>query len=348
VSAQITTVQGDLDPSDVGFTLMHEHLFVDVTMFWEESAALPDGDTRAMSAELGGPARWNASIVRDNLRLEPERDAGIIEAEVDDFAAAVGAGACIVDVSSRPLGPFPKQLRSLSERTGVHIVASTGFYVGEAHPEWVRSASISELEQFMLAEVREGIAGTDVRAGIIGEIGTSAVLEEAERRVLTAAARVARATGVALNIHCEPPPLAVAHEILDVVESQGAAPGRVYLSHLDEVADNAYLIEILNRGVVVGFDSFGQEGYFSPTWAVRRDNDKAASLAAMIDAGFVDQLVVAQDVCKKSHLKPFGGMGLDHVPRRVVPRLRESFGVSDDALEAITHRNPVRLLAVAS
>jgi phosphotriesterase-related protein len=347
VTGRIVTVRGEIDAASIGFTLMHEHLFADISAFWDESAALPDGATRPMGAELGGAARWNAHVVRDNLRLDPERDRAVIEGEVRDFAEAGGGGACIVDVSSRPIGPFPTELRTLAQTTDVHIVASTGIYVDPVHPEWVREASVEELEGFMVAEIRDGIAGTDIRAGIIGEIGTSATLTDAERRVLTAAARTARATGVALNIHCEPPELAVAHEIVDVIEAQDLPTDRVFLSHLDEIADLDYLDEILRRGVVVGFDSFGQEGYFSDTWAARRDNDKAASLVAMIDAGYVDQVVVAQDICRKSHLKAYGGMGLDHVARRVVPRLAGAFGVTGEAIGAITRRNPARLLAVS-
>jgi predicted metal-dependent phosphotriesterase family hydrolase len=41
-------------------------------------------------------------------------------------------------------------------------------------------------------------------------------------------------------------------------------------------------------------------------------------------------------------------MGYDHVLRRVVPRLRTSYGISDETIEKLLVRNPRRLLTVAS
>lgn len=179
---------------------------------------------------------------------------------------------------------------------------------------------------------------------MIGEIGTSEVLHACEERVLRSAAQVAQATGLAVNIHCEPPELEVVHQILDTVSSEGLDLTRVYLSHLDEKASVEYHLSVLDRGVVVGFDSFGQEGWFTATWRARTDEEKAASVIALIERGYLDQLVLAQDVCKKHHLTRFGGFGYDHVIRRVVPRMQQTHGLTDDQAAVMLTRTPLRLL----
>lgn len=344
MSPTTMTVLGEVEVDQLGPTLMHEHLFTDVTMFWEADQAGIDGADRPMTPDLGGIARWNANVVRDNLRIHPEHDFRFVADEITQLVATAGPGTCLVDLSTVPIGPHPEAVRRLSSETGAHVVLGTGIYVDAGHPDWVRDSDVGRLQEHLERELLVGVAGTDVRAGVIGEIGTSAIVTESELRMLSAAARAATATGVAVNIHCEPPELSVVHGILDALEAEGLDPSRTYLSHLDEIADPAYLSSVLRRGVVVGFDSFGQENYFSATWRARSDLEKGAMLMHLIEEGFVDQLVLAQDVCKKSHLKAFGGMGFDHVTTRVVPRLMAHAGLTREQADAMLVHTPRRLL----
>jgi phosphotriesterase-related protein len=196
-------------------------------------------------------------------------------------------------------------------------------------------------------QVQHGILGTAVRPGILGELGTSAILAPCEERVLRAGARVARQTGLAINVHCEPPTVEVAHQILDVLAGEGHDLTRTYLSHLDEIADLDYHTSLLDRGIVVGFDSFGQDGYFSASWKSRSDLAKMTTAAALIEKGYGDQLVLAQDISRKHMLHALGGFGYDHVVRRVVPRLQELFGVDDAVVRAMLVTTPRRLLTIA-
>ena len=339
------TVRGEIDVNLLGPTLMHEHLFVDATMFWESEDGLPDGATRPMDPKLAGIARWNPSVVLDNLRIDPKDDYALIVGEIAELVAGSGPGTCLVDLSTTPVGPYPEALHRLSVETGAHIVFGTGVYVDAVHPDWVRSASVTQLEDHLEREITEGVAGTTIRAGIIGEIGTSAQTTPSEIQMLRAAAHVGQRTGVSVNIHCEPPELAVVHQILDILEGEGLDPTRTYLSHLDEIADLEYHREVLRRGVVVGFDSFGQDHYFSPTLKARSDLERGSTLMSLIEDGFVEQLVLAQDVSKKTHLKAFGGMGFDHVTQRVVPRLREHARMTEVQAHAMLVDTPRRLLA---
>ena len=345
----VRTVRGPVPPGAIGPVLAHEHVFFDLRAYWDPSGLHDESIGEApFDARFAGLARWDGAAIRDNLAFLPEQDYDLMKEEVGDFQDAAGEGACLVELSNLGLAPAPAQLRRLSEDLDMHIVAGCGAYVHAAHPEWVENASADDLTEYLHREVTEGIAGTDVRPGIIGEIGTSEDLQPCEERVLEAAARVAIATGLAINIHMHPPALAVSMRILDVLEDAGHALSRTYVSHLDEIWDIDYHTTILERGVVTGFDSFGQDGYFSPTWKSLSDNTKARTMVDLIERGFADQLVMAQDVCKKHHLLRFGGLGYSHVVRRVVPRLRTVFGLTDDVIERLLVHTPRRLLTVAS
>ena len=120
---------------------------------------------------------------RANMHLD---DLELAVQETGCFAA-LGGGA-IVDLSTRTIGPYPEQLAEIARRTGLHIIAGTGFYVQIAHPAWVAGATVEDLAAQMVGELTSGFAGTAVRAGIIGEIGTRSPIHPDEEKALRAAA----------------------------------------------------------------------------------------------------------------------------------------------------------------
>ena len=339
------TVLGPLDAARLGPTSMHEHVFVDAATAWfrPDPSSESDLGSRPMEPRLGGIARWNTFAIRDNLLLSPD-DYEMVTAELGDFKA--GGGSCIVDVTNVGLKPEPLLLQRVATELDLHIVAACGFYVAPSHPEWLRDMSTERIEEYLRNEVDNGLSGTDIRPGVIGELGTSEQLDEVERRVLVAGARVADATGLAVNIHTHPPEQAVALDILATLSGAGLDLRRVYLSHLDEIDDVRYLSAVLETGATLGFDSFGQDFYFTAEWKAKSDLQRLEMLARLIDAGFEDQLVVGQDICMKCMLKSFGGMGYDHVIRRVMPRFRDVFGVPEHVIDKLLVANPRRLLTV--
>lgn len=340
------TVRGPVPPDSIGPTLTHEHVFWDARAHWEPLDGVPVELARSrFEARFGGLARWNGSTFRDDLCQLPDADYEMVADEVRDFRDQ--GGSCIVELSSVGLHPCPAALRRLSQEANVHIVEGSAFYVHAFHPEWVETASVDQLTDELLRQLSDGIDSSGVRPGVIGEVGTSAELFPCEERILRAAARAAVATGTAVNIHAEPPALPVVLRIIELLTAEGLSPARIWISHLDEIVDLDYHVTVLRQGVTTGFDSFGQDGYFTPTWKSLSDNEKAKTMVDLIAAGFEDQLVVSQDMGKKHYLKRFGGMGYDHVLARVVPRLRESFGVDQGLIDKLLIANPRRLLTRA-
>jgi phosphotriesterase-related protein len=255
-------------------------------------------------------------------------------------------------VTPQTVGRDPLRLRALAAATGVQIVCGTGFYIRDAHPGWVAGASELELADHMVRELTEGIDGTDVRAGIIGELGTSDPIHDEERRVLRAGAAASRRTGAAITLHLAET-ARLGHECLGLLEAEGIPLDHVILGHSDGPApDLAYLTALLERGAYVQFDFFGVTWsnddlsdhlghYFPPPTP---DDETVRVIAELVRRGFARQLLLSHDTCTKTQLLRFGGFGYGHTLRTIVPQLRWQ-GVDEDDLEALAGGNARRVVA---
>jgi phosphotriesterase-related protein len=335
----IQTVRGPISPQDLGLTLAHEHLLLDLRVLWDE----PQSEERRLlaTAPITPTARadWisNPYESLDNLCLDDEAAAA---SELSLFAEAGGRG--LIDLTVEGLGPQPLALRRISERTGVQIVAGVGLYRALAHPEWVAAASVEELAARFVRAIREGFDGTDVRAGVLGELGTSSPIQAEEIKVLRAAARAHFETGVAINVH----PVIFHREgprILDVLQAEGVDLRRVALSHTDEQSDYDYHCSLAVRGAWLSFDTLGSEEVFSPDQREPTDEERMAALLRLLEAGWAGQILLSQDVCTKLQLTRFGGRGYAHVLRTIVPRLRQA-GVEEATIHELLVDNPRRYL----
>jgi phosphotriesterase-related protein len=349
------TVRGPVDPEAVGITLMHEHILVD----WSDLVEPPEEATlRSVWAtpvtmdKLFFLRRGKMSLIRENLILDDE---SLAVEEVERFARE--GGDTIVELTSLGVRRDPRALRRISQAAGVHIVMGGGVYVGSAHPEWVRDATVDALADFFTREVFAGVADTGVRCGIIGEIGTSGVegppsgakqghITQGEEKVLRAAAQASLRTRLSVSVHLDPRGKG-AFTVLDILESEGVPVDRIVLSHLDIVHDHDldYIREVAKRGAVVEFDCFGREyyGMVGEDYFFGSDAWRVESVAKLVSEGYEDQIVISQDLALKIDLHRYGGQGYDHILVNVVPMLRRA-GVSDAVLTKILVENPRRIL----
>ena len=359
------TVRGPVPVGELGVTLMHEHVVVGrgFEKVWHvEPSSVPGirpvSADAPLSMELLGPIRRSPSILRDNLVLGDE---DVMVEELLSFKKA--GGGCVVDVSCVGIRGDVRMLKRISERTGLHLVAATGFYLEDSWPEFAHEASADELAQHMIDEYRLGIDATGIRPGIIGEIGTS-TLTQGERKLLKAAARASGETGLAVCVHTNVEQRHGKH-IVDILIGEGMKPSRIIMTHLGENAferrveilercpDRAlehldYVRAVLDLGVTGGFDGFGKEYY--------TDNEgrggiteihRMAAVLELVEGGYASQLFLSNDVWQKFLLHRYGGWGYDHIQARIVPRL--SFqGVSESQIHSMMEHTPARLLTIES
>lgn len=337
----IQTVLGPIAPDDLGLTLAHEHLLFDLRCLWE---APPPERAHLINAEPTPDLR--AEIERDLYHSKAtlhQADPELAATEAAAFREA--GGRTIVDVTTIGLGPNPDALRKIAGATGLTIVAGAGYYREKCLPADVLDKSVEELADELERWVVEGMYGTDVRAGILGELGTMSPIRPFEERQLRAAAQVQRKTGVAINVH----PAIWAHEhlrIIDILEEAGADLGRVAISHCDQLIEPDWHRQIAERGVLLDFDTFGAEfEYDSDGSREPTDAERVDCLVRLLDAGRADQLLLSHDICSRLQLHEYDGPGYDHVQTTVAARLR-AVGVTDADLDQMLVANPRRLLAM--
>lgn len=337
----IQTVLGPVEPPNGGVVLLHEHVLSDLTCLYSPPAAGEGSRSHApLSLNSLGWVRMHPYNALDNLRLQ---DVGVAERELSRFRAA--GGALMVDVTSASIGRDPRGLCQVSRASGVPIVMGCGYYVSASHPRTLEQQSVDDLAAEMIAEIQVGVGGTGVRAGVIGELGLSGPAHDGELKCLRAAAIAQQETGATIVVHSpsgsEGPFAAAA-----VLAQMGADPARVAISHLDarfgEDID-AYL-RLADQGFVLSLDTFGRDIYidFMRT-QLPNDTTRIGVLKALCAYGLSGQIVLSQDICLKMELSSYGGYGYGHILENLWPRLLDS-GLEEDALNAMLHHNPIRLL----
>lgn len=345
--AYLNTVLGPIDAGAVGHTMSHVHLTIDL-MCWHlppESGPMRGLSEAKISLHNLGEVRRNAMRVKDNL-VQDDLDLAIREASQYHLSG----GATFINCDLPGIGRDIHALQRISRATGINIVASTGWYVQASHPAEVAAKSVEELTEIMTAEITEGIGKTGVKAGNIGEIALSGRTRQPfqpnEEKVLHAAARAQRNTGVSLTIH---PNFPGNHwdTYIDVLEKEGADLGRCYMSHLGLYPNPEVSKHILKRGVgFVSFDQLGHEELFgnpaAPSLGYSTDKEEVRCVIDLLNAGFEDRLLLSAEVAMKTCYKEYGGWGYSHIHENVIPWLK-SLGANDTQVDSIMAGNPRRL-----
>jgi predicted metal-dependent phosphotriesterase family hydrolase len=306
----VQTVTGAVPVDELGFTLPHEHTFIQL---WQI------------------PGRFDY--------LGQLAGADILAAELAQFREL--GGRTLVDLTLPGMGRDVHAVAQLAEQTGLNIVVGTGFYREPYYPPeaLIDRRSVGSVAEHMVREIEEGIDGTGVRAGIIGEIGVDKTWVSAlEERVCRAAGQAQRRTGLAITTHSVLSRVGL--DQLNLFEAEGADPAKVVIGHCDWTPELDYYLEIVRRGATVQLDGFGHPDPLS-----RGLQDHVIDLVLeLLHRGHERQLLLSQDVCYTENLKRFGGKGYTYLQEHVIGRLLDA-GVPQDVVDQVTVANPARLLA---
>ncbi len=346
LSGQAQTVLGPIAGEAMGITLPHEHLLIDFEVMFREPA---NGSERGLArqpvslANLGW-VRHNFSSNLDNLQLLDER---VARDEALLFKHA--GGQTLVDPTNRGLARDPLALARVARATGLNVIMGSGYYVAAAHPPDMDRRTADDVTREIVTDLTVGVGDTGVRAGFIGEIGTTWPWTDNEKKVVRAAVAAQRETGAALMIHPgrhERLPLA----IVDFIGKEGADLGRTIMCHVERtIADPAVLLELAATGVRLEYDLFGLEtSYYpyNPAFDMPNDGERMRQILFLIERGHQAQILMSHDIAYKHCLTAWGGFGYHHLLVNVIPRLRAK-GADDKTIQTLLIDNPRRAFVYA-
>jgi len=167
---KVQTVTGLISPDQLGITLTHEHLLVDLSVLGRPPAEASARDFyyKPVSMEILGYIRHHATRNLDNSQLL-NVDTAIDEA----MLYKQSGGGSLVDATSIGIARDPIGLARVSRATGINIIMGASHYVAPAHPSDMDRRSEDEIVEQIVRDVTEGVNGTGIKSGIIGEVGCS-------------------------------------------------------------------------------------------------------------------------------------------------------------------------------
>ncbi|CAH1774301.1 unnamed protein product, partial [Owenia fusiformis] len=341
---KVQTVTGWVEPSELGITMTHEHLSMTF-----EVAHVPamerDKDLTDLPLtieNLWWIRQYPYSHPR-NLFLNEEKQAVLEEMHL----YKKNGGGCMVDNTTIGIDRDVPFLKKVADETGLKVICGAGYYVGAAHAKTTDSATEDEIYEKIVHDITVGTDGTEIKCGIIGEIGCSWPLQDREKKVLRAAARAQIQTGCPVIIHPGRNDDAP-EEIAEILKDAGGDLSNTVMSHLDRtIHTDAKLLEFAKTGCYLEYDLFGIEvGLYQPNPDVYccNDGERIRRIQLLIKEGYLDKILVAHDIHTKHRLMKYGGHGYSHILYNVVPMMKHA-GVTQEQLDQILIHNPKTWLA---
>lgn len=300
---KIRTVCGDISGEELGFTYTHEHLY-----------CVPP-------------------------KVQPDRDFELsdVEKSTEELKTFYEIGGrTLVEGSTIDYGRNANYLKQMSEETGVHVVATTGFNKHIYFPSWVETKSIEEIAEMLIKDITEGIEGSNIKAGQLKSGSWYNVIHPLEEKVTRAVALAHKETNAPIWLHTEAGTMGM--EMLDILEEYDVDLKNVVVGHSDRNPDFYYFKSMLDRGAYVGFDGPSKIKYYP-------DSVRVDLLLKLIEHGYEKQITISGDMGRQSYLHAYGGgPGFRFIKTKFIPRLLDE-GVSQETIDQIFIKNPVDWLA---
>ena len=318
---KVTTVLGPVDVSQLGRTLVHEHVLIGMPGYFLE------------------------------YRLPPfQRDEAMIKV-VENFQRLHEYGVkTVVDPCPSDMGRNVEFIAEVSEKSGIKIICATGVYFEErGMPATFAGMDVEEIADNYIHEIENGIGLSGIKPGIIKIATGLNKISDYERKVLQAAAMAAKATGLPVLSHTQE--CTCGHDQIDYMLAGQLTPDRVLIGHSCGTRDIDYQVSLAARGVFVGFDRFGLD-------SIMPDEVRMTNLVEMIDRGYLKQLLLSHDYVNcwlaRSPTLPKGldykdvapNWSMLHIFENILPELKMR-GITDEQITTMLVGNTRSFLTPA-
>jgi phosphotriesterase-related protein len=304
--ATVETALGPVPTSELGPTLMHEHIV-----------------TRSPGVHENWPHLFDRGAVLT-----------LAERKLADLATR--GIRTIVDLTTVDLGRDIDLIVDVARRTRVHVIVATG--VWWMPPRYFSAHGVDEVAELFVRDIARGIGTSGVKAAIIKCATDTAGVTPVIENILRAAARAQRATGVPISTHTWA--AGRSGEAQQAIFAQeGVDLRRVIIGHSGDSDDLGYLRGLMERGSTIGMDRFGLD-HFLPS------EKRVEVLARLCAEGYAGRMVLSHDAnCwtdmlsedAKRRTRP--RWHYTHISDDVLPALRKA-GVTEDQLDQMLVRNP--------
>lgn len=336
----IQTVNGIIQPDQMGFTLPHEHIFWDLGVYLPKNMSPDDPRNDRVTIENLCDVKMQFQQYSDNVI---QRDMDVALKELSWFKEAGGNTIC--DCTVRGLSPDPQMLKTASQRSGVQILLGAGLYGHMSLTPELNALDKYDAAQMIVDDLDHGVCGTDVKAGFIKVAVTNGMPAE-DCRSLAAAAIAQKQTGAAILIH-QPGTDHEADRIFEILTVHGADLSKVAMCHCCPLLpDHDYIDRIAKSGAYISFDFFGMnEVVLAKTLWLPTDRERFAALLEQIRRGNLNKLLISHDTVYKHMLRQFGRYGYAHIQKNMWPLMLAN-GFTQDILDQISIRNPRELFSI--
>jgi phosphotriesterase-related protein len=313
----LNTARGAIDTTDLGVTLMHEHVFV-----------LSPEITDNYPEVWGDEAKRVADAV---ARLNELKSRGVDS---------------IVDLTVIGLGRYIPRIARIAAATDINIVVATGVYTYNDVPMYFHftgpgTALGEPMVDMFIRDIEHGIADTGVKAAILKCATDEPGVTPGVERVLRSVAEAHRHTGVPISTHTH----AATRRGLEqqgIFADEGVDLTRVVIGHSGDTTDLDYLEELIGNGSYIGMDRFGAD-VFLPF------EERVNTVAAMCGRGHADKMVLSHDAACFIDWLPeemvpvvLPNWHYLHIHNDVIPALKDR-GVTDEQLTTMLVDNPRRI-----
>lgn len=341
------TVTGPVSTDELGFTLVHEHLFIDATRDTdEENNLLNDPELTfqelmryknaggvTLVDQTNGGLRGTKDIRTDSVSREYLVHADSLLRSYDE-PWNVYHNKALIAPDFLPV-KHPIAVRDMAERTGLNIILGSGWYRETYYWPYVHQTPTEQIAEDIERELTEGIDGTDVKAGIIGEIGCRRPwISAAEERMLRAAARAHKKTGATIATSCLRGPSGL--DQLDILEEEGVDLRRVIVGYAHMYPNADYHAEMARRGAFISFEHQGSK-------KEHQQRKEMTLVREIVEKELTSHLLFSHDVCQRSMYSSYGGAGYDYIPTKLLGALEET-GLTEEQFQQIMVDNPRRAL----
>ncbi len=305
--AIIHSVTGPLQSSDLGLTLIHEHMRVRSESVFVQFPHLYDEEKEFAKAveQVNKVKQLGVKTICDPTVMELGRDIRFIE--------------------------------RVARETGVQIIAATGIYTYQYIPPHFQNRDIDYMADLFVRDIEVGIQNTSIKAGFLKCAADAQGITPDVEKVIRAVARAYNQTGVPIMTHSHPGTRNGLKQ-LDILLDEGVSPERILIGHTGDTDNLEYILKVLDRGVFIGMDRYGLTGECST-------ENRNTTVVELVKQGYADRMFLSQDHCCTIDWFPEGAAEqmypkwtMSFVLEEVIPELKSN-GVTEEQIQLMMVEN---------